>query len=123
MKLTEGKGVNLILEMLANVNLGKDLKVLATHGRVVVIGSRGPPWRSTPRDNHAPLRGHSGDVAALRDRTRTFCGSHRLGRGAWKNGSLKPVIGKEIPLAQAAQAQEDITKAGAYGKNRFSCLK
>ena len=31
----------MILEMLANVNLGKDLKILAPRGRVVVIGSRG----------------------------------------------------------------------------------
>src|SRR4030095_4882281 len=41
-ELTDGKGVNLILEMLANVNLGKDLGILAKHGRVVVIGSQGP---------------------------------------------------------------------------------
>lgn len=41
MKATGGAGVDLILEMLANVNLGKDLKLLAFQGRVVVIGSRG----------------------------------------------------------------------------------
>jgi NADPH2:quinone reductase len=39
--LTGGTGVNVILEMLANVNLAKDLTVLSKHGRVVVIGSRG----------------------------------------------------------------------------------
>src|SRR5439155_17425401 len=33
--------VDVIIELLANVNLGKDLTVLARHGRVVVIGSRG----------------------------------------------------------------------------------
>ena len=42
MALTGGKGVAVILEMLANVNLGRDLEVLAQNGRVVVIGSRGP---------------------------------------------------------------------------------
>src|SRR5256885_11128548 len=31
---------NVILEMLANVNLGHDLKLLAQNGRVVVIGDR-----------------------------------------------------------------------------------
>ena len=41
-RLTGGRGVNVVLEMLANVNLGKDLRVLAQAGRVVVIGSRGP---------------------------------------------------------------------------------
>src|ERR1700724_2713400 len=41
MKATSGKGVDIILEMLANVNLQKDLKLLATNGRVIVIGNRG----------------------------------------------------------------------------------
>lgn len=39
--LTGGRGIDVILEMLANVNLGNDLRVLAQNGRVVVIGSRG----------------------------------------------------------------------------------
>ena len=41
MEATSGRGVDVILEMLANVNLGKDLTILAPRGRVVVIGSRG----------------------------------------------------------------------------------
>src|SRR5580658_4070748 len=41
LKITENRGVDIILEMLANANLGKDLHILARHGRVVVIGSRG----------------------------------------------------------------------------------
>jgi len=45
---TEDRGVDIILEMLANVNLGQDLPLLAFGGRVVVIGSRGTvttSWR------------------------------------------------------------------------------
>src|SRR5689334_14798875 len=38
---TGGRGADLILEMLANVNLDNDLDLLALHGRVVVIGNRG----------------------------------------------------------------------------------
>jgi len=49
LKATGGQGVDLILEMLANVNLGHDLKRLALHGRVLVIGSRGDVPVS-PRD-------------------------------------------------------------------------
>src|SRR2546429_12567 len=41
MKATDGRGVDIILEMLANVNLATDLKLLATNGRVIVIGNRG----------------------------------------------------------------------------------
>src|SRR5579872_4014160 len=39
--LTQASGVDVLLEMLANVNLGHDLKLLARRGRIVVIGSRG----------------------------------------------------------------------------------
>ena len=41
LKATVGQGLNIILEMLANVNLPKDLKLLSTNGRVIVIGNRG----------------------------------------------------------------------------------
>ena len=33
-----------------------------------------------------------------------------------KNGTLRPVVGKEFPLAQAAQAHEAVMQPGAYGK-------
>jgi len=49
LRLTGGQGVDGVLEMLANVNLGKDLTVLAQGGRVVVIGSRGTV-EINPRD-------------------------------------------------------------------------
>jgi len=48
-ELTQGRGANAILEVLANVNLGHDLRMLASGGRVVVIGSRGDAT-ITPRD-------------------------------------------------------------------------
>src|SRR5438445_1403898 len=41
MKATGGRGVDIILEMLANVNLSGDLKLLAKNGRVIIIGNRG----------------------------------------------------------------------------------
>jgi NADPH2:quinone reductase len=53
LKATSGLGVNLILEMLANVNLGQDLKLLAPQGRVVVIGSRGDVTISPTRPHDA----------------------------------------------------------------------
>lgn len=40
-RLTGGRGPDIIMEMLANVNLQKDLGVIAMRGRIVVIGNRG----------------------------------------------------------------------------------
>src|SRR5215471_13317897 len=41
LQATGNRGVDIILEMLANVNLPNDTKLLANNGRVIVIGSRG----------------------------------------------------------------------------------
>jgi NADPH2:quinone reductase len=100
--------------MLANKNLGKDLTVLAPKGRVIVIGSRGPveinPREAMGRDaiiqwmtlfNVQPpeMRSiHAALVAGL------------------ESGTLRPVIGQEIPLAEAPRAHEVVMQAGAYGK-------
>jgi NADPH:quinone reductase len=58
MDLTRGRGVDVILEMLANVNLAKDLTVLARGGRVVVVGNRGSieinPREAMKRDAAIP---------------------------------------------------------------------
>ena len=114
MKITDGKGVNIILEMLANVNLGKDLKILSTHGRVVVIGSRGPV-EIDPRDTmgrFADIRGMSIMYVSEQE----VSDIHKALGAGLESGALNPVVGKEIPLAEAARAHEEAMKPGAYGK-------
>jgi NADPH2:quinone reductase len=114
MTLTQGKGVNIVLEMAAHLNLGKVLKVLSTRGRVVVIGSRGPV-NIDPRDTmirHADIRGMSLMTVSEEEISSVQAA---LGAGL-DNGSLRPVVGKEIPLAEAAKAHEEVMKPGAYGK-------
>ena len=58
MPLTGGRGVDLVLEMLANVNLDRDLDVLAFRGRVMVVGNRGrieiDPRKIMSKDAHDP---------------------------------------------------------------------
>src|SRR5688572_625058 len=46
---TDGRGPDVILEMLANVNLAKDLGMIARRGRIIVIGNRGTV-EINPRD-------------------------------------------------------------------------
>ena len=115
MTLTEGRGVDLILEMLANKNLGKDLTVLAKHGRVVVIGSRGP-IEINPRDamgRDADIRG----TTLLNTTEPEHKQMHAALVAGLENGTLHPVVGQKIPLAEAARAHAEVMKAsGAYGK-------
>lgn len=114
MDVTGGQGVNVILEMLANVNLGHDLPILAQDGRVVVIGSRGDV-QITPRflmKKDASILGMS-----LMNASKPVLASiHAALIAGLENGSLQPVIGRELPLSEAPQAHRLIMEASAFGK-------
>jgi NADPH2:quinone reductase len=111
---TGGGGVDLIIEMLANVNLVRDLDLIAKRGRIVIVGNRGAlelnpraimskdativgftAWNATPSDQAIA---HAAIVAGL-------------GRAGYK-----PRVGKEMPLGDAPRAHEEVLKPGAYGK-------
>lgn len=112
--LTGGRGPDVILEMLANVNLQKDLDVVARFGRIVVIGNRGP-IEINPRGTMTK------DVAivglALPNATPEEMASiHAALVAGLGNGTLRPVVGQELPLKEAPRAHEAVLKPGAYGK-------
>ncbi len=113
-RVTGGKGPELILEMLANVNLAADMDLAAKYGRIVVIGNRGEItinpriammkeldirgtalWNATPEQMQPIMKDILEGVAA---------------------GTLRPVIGRDMPLAEAAAAHEAVLQPGAYGK-------
>lgn len=112
--MTAGRGADIILEMLANVNLGRDLKILAKNGRVVVIGSRGTV-EIDPRDTmsrDASILGMTLMNASERDSLNI----HMALVAGLRNGTLNPVIGREMPLAEAARAHHEVIETPAYGK-------
>lgn len=112
--LTQGRGVDVILEMLSNVNLGRDLTILARYGRVVVIGCRGTveinPRETMMRD--ASILGMALANASPSEKASIHAA---LGAGL-ANGTLRPVVGRELPLQQAPQAHKLVLEPGAYGK-------
>jgi NADPH:quinone reductase len=115
LKLTAGRGFDLILEMLANKNLAADLGLLAKKGRVVVIGNRGTV-EINPRDTmarEADIRGVM-LLAATEQESREM---HAALVAGLENGTLRPVIAQKIPLAEAERAHVEVMKSsGAQGK-------
>lgn len=112
--LTGGRGVDVILEMLANVNLGRDLAVLAKRGRVVVIGSRSNV-EINPRDTmqrDADIRGMS---LANADPAELASIHAALGAGL-RNGTLRPILQTELPLSDAPRAHELVLEGNSHGK-------
>jgi NADPH:quinone reductase len=114
LKATDGRGVDVVLEMLANVNLGADFKLLAQLGRVIVIGNRGETTV-----NARDLMARRASVRAFTLWAATDAESVEIHAGilaGLENGSLLPVVGKEIPLAEAARAHKEVMAPGASGK-------
>jgi NADPH2:quinone reductase len=114
MKSTAGKGVDVIIEMAAHINLDRDLTLLGRRGRVVVVGSRAR-IEINPRDamgRDADIRGMT--VFNMTDRE--FDETHAALIAGLTNGTLKPVVGREMPLAEAARAHEAVMEPGAHGK-------
>lgn len=111
---TNGRGVDLVVEMLANVNLVRDLEMITKRGRVVIVGNRGAlelnprsimskdatvvgftNWNATPTE----LRmAHAAVIAGMR------------------RSGLKPHVGREMPLGDAPRAHEEVLRPGAHGK-------
>ena len=114
MKATGGRGVNLIIEMAAHINLDRDLGLLAKHGRVVVVGNRGrveiDARQAMGRD--AAILGMTLFNVAEPD----FAEMHAAIIAGLENGTLNPVVGREMPLADAARAHEAVMEPGALGK-------
>ena len=114
MKLTGGRGVDVVLEMVANVNLPKDLGIVAIGGRIVAIGSRGTVEINA---RHAMNRDAAILGMALYHATPAqFTGIHAALVEGLRNGTLRPVIGQELPLGQAPRAHEAVMEPGHHGK-------
>ncbi|HEV7358456.1 MAG TPA: NADPH:quinone reductase [Steroidobacteraceae bacterium] len=112
--LTQGSGVDVLLEMLANINLGHDLKLLAKRGRIVVIGSRGNV-EINPREimlREASIFGVYlwGVLPAEASEI------HAAIQAGLRSLTLRPVVAAEIPLASASDAHRRVTEPGAHGK-------
>ncbi len=113
-ELTAGKGPDVILEMVAHVNLAKDMIVLGMRGRIVVVGNRGT-IEINPRDLMARDGAMLG-MSLFNVNEHDMSAIHGELVAGLENGMLKPVIGQELPLAEAPRAHKELTECKAYGK-------
>ncbi|XP_044296836.1 quinone oxidoreductase [Varanus komodoensis] len=109
------QGIDVIMEMLANVNLANDLQLLSSGGRVMIVGSRGP-IEINPRDimqKESSIRGLS-LFSSSKEEMHECAAAVLAGIEA---GWLNPVVGPEYPMEKVAEAHKDlIYSKGALGK-------
>jgi NADPH:quinone reductase len=114
LSLTNGRGPNVIIEFLANVNLENDLKMVAPYGRIVVIGNRGT-LDFNPRlamIKEADILG----TALWNVPPDEYNESLHAVRAFLESGILHPEIGDELPLKDAVAAHDKILNKKAHGK-------
>ncbi|MFJ5713196.1 NADPH:quinone reductase [Neobacillus sp. NPDC093127] len=112
--LTNGAGVDVVIEMLANVNLEEDLKLVNKFGRVVVVGNRGA-LDFNPRlimAKEADVLGMAVWNAPIDE----FNESLIAVEAALNNGGLQPFVGTILPLEEAANAHIQILSSRTKGK-------
>jgi NADPH2:quinone reductase len=108
------QGFDVILEMLANVNLDIDLPCLALGGRVVVIGNRGRV-EINPRDlmqRDASVVG----MSLMHAKPDELARIHAALFAGLQTGALNPVVACELPLDKAPEAHRMIMEQPAHGK-------
>lgn len=111
---TGGRGVDIVLEMAAHINLDKDLSLLARNGRVVVIGNRGrveiDARQAMGRD--AAILG----MTLFNSSPSELSAIHAALGAGLSTGALHPIVGREMPLTEAPRAHEAVMEPGALGK-------
>ena len=113
-ELTNGRGPDVILENLANVNLDNDLSAMAYGGRVVIVGNRGrieiDPRKVMSKD------GAIVGMALWNTTPEDFARIYRAIDAGLESGALAPVVGTELPFDEAKRAHELVLEPGAKGK-------
>jgi NADPH2:quinone reductase len=116
-KLTDGKGVEVIIENVASDNLAKDLTIAAKNSRIIVIGTG---TAKGPDGQFAVMYALMKDVNIL--------GMSLINAGPFiaemanaltplfSSAKLKAVVSKTYPLSEAPQALADLVAGRVFGK-------
>jgi putative PIG3 family NAD(P)H quinone oxidoreductase len=117
---TGGRGVDLVIELTGGAETASHLAALAPRGRLVVVGLVG--GRKAEMDLGLILgkRLHViGSVLRARPReekARLVADFTTFALPRLRDGRLRPVVDRVIPLERAAEAYQAVERGGAFGK-------
>jgi putative PIG3 family NAD(P)H quinone oxidoreductase len=119
-RITQGKGVQVVLDMISGDYVPRNLKCLAEDGRHVTIAVQGGMKTEV---NMAAVMSRRLTLtgSTLRPRTDTFKAllAQEIAENVWpfvESGQLRPVMDRTFPLAEAAAAHGRMEAGGHIGK-------
>jgi len=119
-RATDGRGADVILDIIGGAYLARNVAALAADGRIVVIGLQG--GRRGELDLGA-LLAKRGSVAATALRSRTAADKAAIVRGVrtevWplvESGTIRPIVDRRLPMARAAEAHRIVESSDHLGK-------
>ncbi|MEH0842933.1 NAD(P)H-quinone oxidoreductase [Micromonospora sp. CPCC 205711] len=119
-RVTDGRGADVILDIMGASYLGRNVTALADGGRLVVIGMQG--GRKGELDLGALLAKRA-TVAATALRSRPLDDKAEIVRGVreqvWplvESGAVRPIVDRRIPITDAAQAHRLVESNEHVGK-------
>lgn len=122
-RATDGRGADVILDIMGAAYLDRNLDALAADGRLVIIGMQGGVKGEL---NIGKLVGKRLQVIGTALRARPVGGPHGKGdivaavvESVWPmiaDGRVRPVIGARFPLAEAQEAHRALASGDVSGK-------
>jgi putative PIG3 family NAD(P)H quinone oxidoreductase len=117
---TDGRGADVVLDLLAAKYLARNIDVLAPNGRVAVIGMQGGTKAEL---DLSALMAKRGQISATTLRARPAAEKARIVRHVrdqvWplvEAGMIKPVIETSLPMAEAAEAHRVMQASDHFWK-------
>ncbi|MFT6556798.1 MAG: putative PIG3 family NAD(P)H quinone oxidoreductase [Sneathiella sp.] len=119
-ELTDGEGVNLILDMVGGDYIQRNITALAVEGRLVYIAFLGGPKAEV---NFAPVMLKRLTITGSTLRPQSIEAKAQIGKRLVENvwpllsaGTIGPIIDSTFPLAEAEAAHRRIDDSGHIGK-------
>lgn len=119
-EITDGRGVDVVLDVIGAAYLERNVEALATGGRLVVIGlqkgRRGEIDLRALLTKRATVTGATLRARPLAEKSQIVA---EVREHVWPlvaDGRVRPVVHQELRLADAARAHELLDTGGAFGK-------
>ncbi|KWT59559.1 NADPH:quinone oxidoreductase [Streptomyces albus subsp. albus] len=119
-KATDGKGADVILDIMGAKYLNPNVKALATNGRLAIIGLQGGAKAEL---NLGALLTKRGAVTATSLRGRPLAEKAAIVAAVrehvWpliENGQVRPIVDRTLPMAEAAEAHRIVDASSHVGK-------